>query len=50
MEYPTAWKVRGICINVPLPGEIDLFEEFAEKALKPFQINTAVLLILTLQL
>lgn len=45
MEYPAAWKVRGICINAPLPEEINLFEKFVEKALAPLKINTVVLLI-----
>lgn len=45
MEYPDTWKVRGICINAPLPDEIELFERFVEKTLAPLKINTLVLLI-----
>ncbi len=45
MKYPAAWKTRGVCISAPMPGEIGLFEEFAEKILEPLGINTVVLLI-----
>lgn len=44
MEYPAAWKVRGLCVGAPLPDETGLFEEFVEKTLVPLGINTVVLL------
>ena len=39
------WKTRGICINAPMPDEIDLFEEFLETKLAPGGCNLIVMLV-----
>lgn len=42
MDYP--WKTRGVCLDAPLPEDVDLFEKYAENILVPLGINTVVLL------
>jgi hypothetical protein len=43
LEIP--WKVRGICISAPKPGELELFENFVEQFLVPGGCNLIVLLL-----
>jgi hypothetical protein len=39
------WKVKGICLGAPKPGELALFEEFVEKKLAPGGCNLIVMLV-----